>query len=625
MSSTTRGRGKITIQSEIAEASRAGATVRGSEVALSGTEAPPADTPRLEESSRSPSLRELLSWLTRITRPVHKPLYVSTFFRILNLTLDVLLFALAGGGLTAVVVGNASALPILAGLVLIALIKASAYYLEQLTGHYVAFKALELLRTAVFSQLWPKAPAIVTHSRSGDVLASLTRDVDRIEVVYAHTFAPVVSACVVPAALLVTTGAIFGWNLVAIPALCMAIALFVVPFVGFGTSMRATRRTLAERRELTHHLTDSVFGAEEVVSYGRTADRLAQTDALSEHVGRLARIPRTFAALRRAANLALMLISAIAVSWTGIETGQSIVLVAALASGSLRLYEGPRGVEDAAGYLDHSFAAARRLWDMSHSPEAVSDGACELKLEASPDVTFENISYAYTDSEGKETGFALSGIGVHVPSGSHTVFVGPSGSGKSTTVQMLLRYDDPHVGRVLIDGTPVSDYTLDSLRHAVVAVSQKSQLLASTIRANLVLGAPEASEDEIWKVLTEVHLDEEVRAMPKGLDTQIGHGGAGLSGGQAQRLCLARALLMKPRVLVLDEFTANLNVELEREIRADIAAALPGVTLIEVTHRLESAREADQVIMLDRGQIVAQGSPSDSTDERLRALFTRDV
>ena len=164
-----------------------------------------------------PTTRELVRWLTSQTRPVHRPLFVSTLLRIVNLSLDVVLFGLAAAGAVSSVQGKGlgSCLPVL---VLVAMAKAAAYYLEQLTGHYVAFKALELLRTMVFSNLWPKAPAIVGATRSGDVLASLTRDVDRIEVVYAHTFAPVVSALVVPPVFVVGAGLAAGWQAVAIPA-----------------------------------------------------------------------------------------------------------------------------------------------------------------------------------------------------------------------------------------------------------------------------------------------------------------------------------------------------------------------------------------------------------------------
>lgn len=605
-------------------------TPKPSQVAMSaGSPASPASSGDTTNSTNppSPTLRQLLIWLTGITRPVHKPLYVSTIFRIINLTLDIVLFGLAGGGVVAIVADSARAWPIFLWLVVVAIVKATAYYLEQLTGHYVAFKALELLRTAVFAKLWPKAPAIVTHSKSGDILTSLTRDVDRIEVVYAHTFAPVISAFVVPTAVLIVAGANVGWGIVLVPAICIALALLVVPFVGFKRSMGATRGTLAIRRELSHHISDSVFGVEEVVSYGRQGERLNQTDALGEKVALSSSTSKSFNAFRRAANVILMLASVIGVTMACVSASDSVVLTAALAAGTLRVFEGPRGIEDAVGYLDHSFAAARRLWEISHAPEAVSDGPRVYSPSSSPTVTFESVSYAYTNEDGSPAGFALDDVAVSVPAGSRTVFVGPSGSGKSTTIQMLLRYDDPRSGRVCLDGVPVSEYTLDSLRANVVAVSQKNQLLNASIWENVTLGAPEASEDQVWRVLEAVHLDKEIRSMPEGLQTSTGQGGSALSGGQAQRLCLARALLMNPRVLVLDEFTANLNVDLEQAIRSDIAAALPGVTIIEVTHRLESAADADHVVLLDRGRVVAQGEPREmaGSDGTLGDFFRRNV
>jgi len=562
-------------------------------------------------SASNPSLIQLVRWLTSITRPVHKPLLASTFFRLINLSLDIALFGLAGGGVVAIVTGHARTSIILALLVVIALLKAVAYYLEQLTGHYVAFKALELLRTAVFAQLWPKAPGIVAYSRSGDVLTSLTRDVDRIEVVYAHTFAPVVSAYIVPTAAILITGAVVGWGIVVVPAVCIALALLVVPFVGLRRSMHATQHTLELRRDLSHHLSDSVFGTEEVVGYGRQSERVEQADRLSDAIARSAAKARTATAFRRGANTLLMLVSVVGVAACCAHSGQAAVLTAALTAGTLRLFEGPRGVEDAAGYLDHSLTAARRLWDMSHAPAAVEDGPEEYIPSAAPTISWENVSFAYETPEGSPAGFALDNVSIHVPARGHVVLVGPSGSGKTTTIQMLLRYADPASGRVLLDGVPITRYTLDSLRRAVVVVAQKNQLLDATIGENIRLGAPTASDDAVWNALRLAGLDEEIRQMPGGLTTPVGQNGGKLSGGQAQRLCLARALLMKPHVLVLDEFTANLNTALEARIRENLAREMPELTIVEVTHRLESVHDADEVIMFDRGRVVAAGSLDD--------------
>ena len=549
-----------------------------------------------------PTTRELVRWLTSQTRPVHGPLFVSTLLRIVNLSLDVVLFGLAAAGAVSSVQGKGLG-TYLPALVLVAMAKAAAYYLEQLTGHYVAFKALELLRTMVFSNLWPKAPAIVGATRSGDVLASLTRDVDRIEVVYAHTFAPVVSALVVPPVFVVGAGLAAGWQAIAIPAVCVALALTVVPFSGLRASMRATRRTLELRRELAHHVTDSVFGAEEVVGYGRQLRRLEETDALGRSIGQSAGIARRANAFRRGANVFLALASSIGAAAAATSQGCSPVTVA-----------------DAAGYLDHSLAAARRLWEICHEPPRVADGQETLELAGPAEVSFKGVSYTYAGSPAP----ALSDFCLDVAAGGHVVLVGPSGSGKTTAASLLLRYDDPDAGEVLLGGTPVSRYTLDSLRRCVVGVFQKCELLDASILENVTLGIPDASEEEVWNALEIACLADEVRQMPDGLATGVGVAGRELSGGQAQRLCLARALLMRPKILVLDEFTANLNAELQTKVRANLRK-IP-CTILEITHRLDAVAEADFILLLDRGRTVASG-PLDAIESEgsLRDFFTKNL
>lgn len=572
----------------------------------------------------NPSIRSLIAWLTSITRPVHKPLFVSALLRIINLSLDIVLFGLAGGGVMALVTSSGSVGPLLGWLVLVSLLKAFAYYLEQFSGHYVAFKALELLRTYVFAKLWPKAPGIITHARSGDILASLTRDVDRIEVFYAHTFAPLVAAYVVSPLAVIIAGITCGADLVWGAALALALSLFVVPVIGTRDALAATRSTLERRRDLAHHVTDSVFGKAEVVGYGRQELRLAEMEEVGEQISATSARARRVVAVRRGANVVLLAATCLTIVLAG--AGHSPVVVAALAAGALRLYEGPRGVEDAVGYLDHSFASARRLWEISHAPELVSDGP-DTYTGRAPAVSFHNVSYAYRTEGGERAGFALDSVSIEAPAGAHTVIVGPSGSGKSTTIQLLARYDDPDEGTITLDGVPVNRFTLDSLRTSVAIVSQKNQLLASSIADNLRLARPEATDEELMEALALAGMAKDIGAMPEGLATHVGMGANRLSGGQAQRVCLARALLMDPAVLVLDEFTANLNSELEQEIRANIAAAFPSVTIIEVTHRLDSVRGADRIVMLDRGRVVAEGTPADieAGSGSLSAFFHENV
>lgn len=553
-----------------------------------------------------PRVPELLRWLTGITRPVHAPLLVSTVFRFLNLGLDLVLFGLAGWAVVAFATGTPMT-GVVVGIVAVALTKAAAYYAEQFTGHYVAFKALELLRGHAFATLWPKAPAVVLRNRSGDLLPTLTRDVDRIEVVYAHTFAPVVSAVVVPTVALLVTGFAVGWDIVAIPALCVALALFVVPFVGLRRSLAATARNLRLRGDLAAHVTDSVFGSDEVLSFDLAPQRLREMDELGAAIGRAALPPLAYKGLRRAANVMLTLVTVTSVVVVGLRGGHDPLLVAALAAAALRLFEGPRGVEDAVGYLDHSLSAARRLWLLCHAPETVRDGERDLHPEHSPGVEWRQVSYSYPESNPENP--ALSEVSFTAAAGKRTVLLGRSGSGKSTAVQLLLRYDDPSLGEILIDGTPVSEYTLDSLRRTVVLVAQRAQVIDSTIADNLRLGAPQATEEELWAALETAELAAEVLAMPQGLATRTGRDGSELSGGQLQRLGLARALLVEPKVLVLDEFTANLDAALETRIRENLERHHPGLTIIEVTHRVEHLGTADQVLEFDRGRLVT--APAD--------------
>ncbi len=554
----------------------------------------------------TPSTYGLIRWLTSITRPVHPPLLVSSVLRCVNLGLELVLFGLAG----LLVASFASGHPVgglLLWIVMVALAKALAHYAEQFTGHYVAFKVLELLRGHAFASLWPKAPAVVLRNRSGDLLPTLTRDVDRIEVVYAHTFAPLVSAFVVPIAALATVGSLIGWDLVTIPAVCIALALLAVPFVGLRRSLHSTAEGLRLRGQLTAHATDSVYGIDEVLSYGHQRSRIEELDTLGSQVRDAAMPPLVFKGLRRGANLALTLISATSIVWTGISGHTDPLVVAALAAASLRLFEGPRGVQDAVGYLDHSLSAARRLWGLCHAPKAVSDGPQELHLEAPPSIEWRDVDYHYPGA--MPGNLALSGISVTANAGRWTVFVGASGSGKSTAAQLLLRYDELAGGDILINGISVRDYTLDSLRRTIVLVPQRGQVLDATIAENLRLGAPDATDEDLWHALAVAELADEVRAMPQELATRTGRDGRELSGGQLQRLCLARALLVKPRVLVLDEFTANLNIDLEARIRANLEHALPGLTVIEITHRLEHLDSADRVFEFDRGKVTSRTVP----------------
>lgn len=558
------------------------------------------------------SIRTVLPWILGVTRPVHAPLYFSTLMRIVELSLNVVLFGfLMREVLTLAFDPAHEALLRVVGIILaIACVKALAYYLEQFSGHFVAFKALELLRARAFASLWPKAPGVLRHATSGDLIASLTRDIDRIEVLYAHTLAPVIAGIIVPLGLGVSCALIWGWH-IALPAfICSMLSACVVPLIGFQSSLASTSESLLSRRRLSQHVTDSVFGAEEVVSYGREAERLEEMSHIDVDIRHGYARPSRYRALRRAANI-MLTYSAIALTvLIGIGTHTSPEIIAFIAGGCMVLFDAPRGLEDAVGALDHSLAAARRLYDICHIPALVDDGPHELPPASahrdsslspthsdgdSLGVRWDHVSYAYPDARRTPV---LHDFSAEAPAGKHTLIIAPSGSGKSTAVQLLVRYDDPTSGTVYLGDSPVTDYTLTSLRRSVALVPQRPELLNTTIRDNLLLAAPDATESELWQALALAHIDDDIRQMPAGLNTPTGTEGSGLSGGQMQRLCLARALLTSPRVLVLDEFTANVNSELDEAIHRSLQQALPHLTIIEITHQRDMCSRADHVIEL---------------------------
>ena len=268
---------------------------RGAGLADASTQAPP-------------SRAMLVRWLLQVTRPVLSPLLGSTLCRITNMLCGVALFSLgayavAQAGLVVATDAPVAAIwPVLAVMAGLSLLKAALRYVEQFLGHLVAFKALELLRGQIFRSLIPRSPRVSATSRSGDLLSRATKDVDRIEVFFAHTFAPAVCAVVVPITVLTVIGLKVSW-LVALAALpFVLLQLFIVPRLGFAASVDASRSVSAARADLTQHVTDTVQGMSEVVGYGRSQERLDEMARIDAEIAGAARPTGQWAAVRRGLN-----------------------------------------------------------------------------------------------------------------------------------------------------------------------------------------------------------------------------------------------------------------------------------------------------------------------------------
>ena len=577
------------------------------------------------------SRRTVARWIISVTRPVLAPLLVSTALRVTDLLAGVSLFALAAASAvqagTTIARGQdpASVWPLLAVMALLSLLKAALRYGEQLSGHFVAFKALELLRGEIFRALMPRSPHASMTLRSGEVLATATKDVDRIEVFFAHTFAPVVSAVLVPLLTCVAIGVAVTWPVALAVLALMWSGTAVAVWLGAGSSLRASRGASAERARLTQHVTDTVQGMNEVLGYGRSTERMAQMAQIDDDVARALRPSHGWAGARRCLIALLTFGAPVAVVLLGAAptaggTVSAAALAAAAAAG-LRLTETVRGVEELAGALSASFASAERVWRVVHQPVEVTDGEARLPEQTAHEITWEHVSYAYPGT----TALALDDVSLTARAGQWTCLVGASGSGKTTAAQLALRFDSPSRGRVLVDGQDLAGLDSDSLYRELGLVSQRSHLFRASVMDNLRLAAPGATDEEVYEACRVAGIDAEIRALPQGYETLVGERGQSLSGGQRQRLSLARTLLARPGLVILDEFTSHLDPVLDERVRAAVHERLAGVTVVEITHRLQWSQQADHVVVLDRGQVVQEGDPVSllAQDGPLRTLAAR--
>lgn len=568
---------------------------------------PPADAPPPAAAvpTRAADARRLL----RLARPVLPPLGASLVFRLLGQLLSTALLAVAVWGVAA----GARIGPVVAVLVALALVKGAARYLEQFTGHTVAFRALAILRVHFFERLEPQAPAAVDGRRTGDLLARVTRDIDRVEVFFAHTLVPAVTAVVTPVVVLVWL-AVWAHPALALVALvAWLVAGLAVPFWGTRRTAAAAVGLRAARGDLAQHVTDSVQGVREVLAFDAAGRRLDELDGLGTRSGAAIEAAGRTVAVRRGAGAALVPATLLALVWLGaglvtrgaLGWAELAVAVAAV----LATFPAVLAVEEFVADLDQAFASARRVFEVTDAPPATSDPAVPVALPEPAGVgravAFEAVTFAYP---GPPPTPALAGVDLVVPAGSTTALVGVSGAGKSTLAHLLLRYFDPDAGAVRLDGVDVRDLALADLRAQVALVPQRPHLFAGTLGDNLRLAKPDASDAELDAACAVARLADVVAALPAGYDTPLGEMGSRLSGGQAQRVAIARAVLQDAPVVVLDEATSQLDATTQAEVVAALHALGRGRTVIQVAHRLETVREADQIAVLDAGRVVEAGT-----------------
>jgi len=543
--------------------------------------------------------------LLRLMRPLAPLMAVSAAARVVNQGLGVAIPAVAA----TLVVEIGPGAPIgglLALLAALAVVKGVFRYGEQFTGHGVAFRLLADLRVDLFRRIAPLAPAGLDDERTGDLVARLVGDVDRVEPFYAHTIAPLVSGILVP--ILAVIG-IASW---IDPALAFVFAPFPL-LIGLAVPWLSARRVAGlaasardQAGDETAALTDAVQGATEIAVFDArdsVIERIGQRSAANAATRRsLARVASARSVLgdllSSAAVVAVAVVGAIRLEAGAIELAglAAAVTVAWVATSPAR------ALEEIIPDLEQALAAAGRLFELSDREAPVRLPTSEGVAPRDGSVVLSRV----TARLGRSSRPALEAIDVTVPDRGYVAVVGPSGSGKSTLVELLVRFRDPE-GRVEIGGTNIRDLTLSQISDAVTLVPQRPEIFFGTLGDNLRLAKPDAADTALWEALDRAALGSWARSLERGLDTTIGELGDTLSGGQRQRISIARAFLREPQVLVLDEATSELDRETENQVLSELAREMGRRTVIVVAHRLETVVDADEILVMDRGRLVERG------------------
>jgi ABC-type multidrug transport system fused ATPase/permease subunit len=254
--------------------------------------------------------------------------------------------------------------------------------------------------------------------------------------------------------------------------------------------------------------------------------------------------------------------------------------------------------------LAQTLGAARRFFAVEDEPVPVRDGPGADLASSQVGIRFDHVTFAYGFAERP----ALRDVVFDIPRGGTVALVGRSGAGKTTAAHLLLRFWDPQRGGILLDGRDVRDLRLDDLRRMIALVAQDTYLFNTTLRENIRLGRPDASDTAVLEAATAANVDEFARSLPEGYDTPVGERGLQLSGGQRQRVSIARALLKDAPILVLDEATSHLDAVSEAEVRQALDRLRAGRTTLVIAHRLSTIRDADQIVVLDDGTVVERGT-----------------
>ncbi len=534
--------------------------------------------------------------------------------------LTILFFLLLGRAVDAVFVGGrplADLLPLLAGLAGVAAARGLASWLGDVCAWSAAGDVKVSIRDGFVAALLRRGPRASAAERTGEIANTLVGGVEAIEAYVGQYLPQAALAMILPPIVLAAVLALDPLSGLVLAVTGPLIPLFMW-LIG-GTARARTRQQFVTLARLSARFLDAVQALPMLKAFGRAEDETAAIARASERFRAV-----TLAVLRVAfvSALTLELLATIGVAIVAVEVGLRLLYARLSFRDAFTVlllapefYRPLRNLGAAyhAGMAGQEAVARVQEFDTSEPPRVEPAGGVVPREGAPmsdtppPRIVFRGVSFSY-DGGGQP---AVAGIRMEVAPGRTLALVGPSGSGKSTIARLLLRFFDPDEGDILADGLPLGGVDPDAWRRRVAWVPQHPHLFHGTILDNLRMAQPDATADIIARALARAHADDFVRGLPMGLATQVGERGQRLSGGQAQRIALARAFLKDAPLLILDEPTAQLDPENEEAVRESMASLRRGRTVLLIAHRLTTVADADAIAVMSGGRLVEHGTHGD--------------
>lgn len=584
------------------------------------------------QQDRRPFSRETVRRIAAFARPHRRRLVVFVVVGVLVAAVTIATPLLAGRVVDAI--GAGAALSVVVGLAVviavIALAEAGLGLVQRWLSASIGEGLILDLRTTVYDHVQRMPVAFFNRTRTGALVSRLNNDVLGAQRAFSDTLSGVISNAVT---LLLAFAAMItlSWQITLLTLLLLPV--FVLPARRLGARLARLRREAANHNAtMNTQMTErfSAPGATLIKLFGRPEQ---ESREFTVRAGRVRDIGIRSAMLQQVFLIALTLVSALALALV-YGLGGYLALSGALSSGEVvslallltRLYAPLTALANARVEVMSAMVSFERVFEVLDLEPLIQDRADPRAVPSgSVSVEFDQVSFAYPSAQqvslasleevatlddrgGQEV---LHQISFRAEPGQLVALVGASGAGKSTIAALLPRLYDVDEGAVRIGGIDVRDLSSDSLRTAVGMVTQDGHLFHDTVRANLLLARPEATDPELWDALTRSRLAELMRSLPDGLDTIVGERGYRLSGGERQRLTIARVLLARSQVVILDEATAHLDNTSEAAVQEALAEALAGRTAIVIAHRLSTIRAADAILVVEDGRIVEAGPHTD--------------